>query len=84
MVSAANEQDSTAVLADADGFHAPVLPHFFLERYARAYLRELEAFAAAIEGGPVPVDGHDGRKALEAALAAKRSAEQGGAPVTLG
>jgi myo-inositol 2-dehydrogenase/D-chiro-inositol 1-dehydrogenase len=81
MVAAGNEQAITAVVADAEGFHAPVLPHFFLERYGLAYVRELEAFAAAIEGAPVPVDGHDGRAALAAALAAQRSAEQGGVPV---
>ena len=81
MAAASNEQASTTVVADAEGFHAPVLPHFFLERYAPAYVRELEAFAAAIDGGPVLVDGHDGRRALAAALAARRSAEQGGVPV---
>ena len=81
MAAAANEQSSTAVVADAEGFHGPVLPHFFLERYRPAYLRELEAFAAAIEGGPVLVDGRDGRAALTAALAARQSAEQGGMPV---
>jgi myo-inositol 2-dehydrogenase/D-chiro-inositol 1-dehydrogenase len=83
MAAAANEQASTTVVADGEGFHAPLLPHFFLERYAAAYVRELEAFAAAIDGGPVPVDGRDGRAALAAALAAKQSAEQGGAPVRL-
>ena len=83
MAAAANEQAATTVVADAEGFHAPVLPHFFLERYAQAYVRELEAFAAAIDGGPVLVDGRDGRAALAAALAAKQSAEQGGAPVRL-
>lgn len=81
MASATNEVATTTVVADAEGFHGPVLRHFFLERYAPAYVRELEAFAAAIDGAPVPVDGHDGRKALAAALAARESATQGGAPV---
>jgi myo-inositol 2-dehydrogenase/D-chiro-inositol 1-dehydrogenase len=83
MAAAANEQATTTVVADAEGFHAPVLKHFFLERYAPAYVRELEAFADAIDGGPVPVDGRDGRAALAAALAAKESAERDGAPVRL-
>jgi myo-inositol 2-dehydrogenase / D-chiro-inositol 1-dehydrogenase len=77
MVQAGNEVEHTAVVADAEGFHASVLPHFFLERYAGAYVRELEAFAAALDGGPVEVDGADGRAAVVAALAAKRSADEG-------
>jgi myo-inositol 2-dehydrogenase/D-chiro-inositol 1-dehydrogenase len=83
MVRAENEVEHTAVVANAEGFHAPVLPHFFLERYAAAFLRELESFAAALDGGPVEVDGRDGRSAVAAALAAKRSAEDGGRPVRL-
>jgi len=39
-------------------------------------VRELEAFADALDGGPVAVTGRDGRQALAAAVAAKRSAEE--------
>jgi myo-inositol 2-dehydrogenase / D-chiro-inositol 1-dehydrogenase len=77
MVEARNEVRDTTVVADANGFHAPVLPHFFLDRYAPAFVRELEAFADALEGAPVPVTGYDGRQALAAALAAMRSADEG-------
>jgi myo-inositol 2-dehydrogenase/D-chiro-inositol 1-dehydrogenase len=76
MVEARNEVQNATVVADATGFHAPTLPYFFLERYAAAFVRELEAFADALEGAPVAVTGRDGRQALAAALAAVRSAEE--------
>lgn len=72
-VSAENEVEENTVLANASGFHRRVLPRFFLERYGAAYRRELESFAAAITGGPVLVDGRDGRAAVAAAHAAHRS-----------
>jgi myo-inositol 2-dehydrogenase/D-chiro-inositol 1-dehydrogenase len=72
-----NEVQNATVVADATGFHAPALPYFFLERYAPAFVRELEAFADALDGAPVPVTGRDGREALAAALAAMRSAAEG-------
>jgi myo-inositol 2-dehydrogenase / D-chiro-inositol 1-dehydrogenase len=77
MVEARNELLHATVVADAAGFHAPTLPYFFLERYAPAFVRELDAFADALDGAPVPVTGRDGRQALAAAVAAMRSAEQG-------
>ena len=76
MVEARNEQLDTTVVADATGFHTPPLPYFFLERYAPAFVRELEAFADALDGAPVVVSGRDGRQALAAAVAAMRSAEE--------
>jgi myo-inositol 2-dehydrogenase / D-chiro-inositol 1-dehydrogenase len=75
--AARNEVTTTTVVADAEGFHEPVLPHFYLDRYADAFRRELEAFAAALDGAPVPVTGHDGRQALAASVAADRSHREG-------
>ena len=76
MVEARNEVQNRTVIADAAGFHAPTLPYFFLERYAPAFVRELDAFADALDGAPVAITGWDGRQALAAAVAAKRSAEE--------
>ena len=76
MAFAQNEVQHTGAVADAAGFHAPALPRFFLERYAEAYVRELEAFAAAMDGGPVEVTGWDGRQAVALALAAQQSAAE--------
>jgi myo-inositol 2-dehydrogenase/D-chiro-inositol 1-dehydrogenase len=77
MVAARNEVTNTTFVADADGLHEPVLPHFFADRYAAAFVRELEAFAGALDGAPVPVTGRDGRQALAAAIAAHRSWQEG-------
>ena len=50
----------------------------FLERYAEAYALELRDFVSGMrERRPPAVTGEDGRRALEIALAAGRSAEQG-------
>ncbi len=76
MAEARNELRDTTDFADAQGFHTPPLPHFFLDRYGPAYMRELEAFADALAGGPVPVTGRDGRAAVAAAEAAARSAAE--------
>ncbi len=58
--------------------------HFFLERYRAAYILELQSFVRALqEGGEVPVSGEDGLRAVELALAAKASLENGGSPVSL-
>jgi myo-inositol 2-dehydrogenase / D-chiro-inositol 1-dehydrogenase len=76
MTEARNELRDTTDVADARGFHSPPLPHFFLDRYAIAYLLELKAFAAALEGDAVPVTGQDGRAAVAAAQAAALSAAE--------
>ena len=77
MAQARNEVRHTALVADEAGLHEPALPHFFLERYAPAFVRELEAFADALDGAPVAVTARDGRQALAAAAAALRSAQEG-------
>jgi len=73
MVYAGNEVTTTAVVADGRGFHAPGLPHFFLDRYRDAYVREMESFAGALDGGPLEVSGFDARQATVAAIAAGRA-----------
>jgi len=52
--------------------------HFFLERYAESYRREMGAFVEAMQAGAPPTpDGADGRAALVLGLAAQRSLELG-------
>jgi myo-inositol 2-dehydrogenase / D-chiro-inositol 1-dehydrogenase len=75
MAQAGNELASTTIVADSEGFHAPTLPHFYMERYAPAFARELEAFAAALQGAEPEVSGLDGLAAVVAAAAAKRALE---------
>ncbi len=54
------------------------LHHFFIERYAESYLREINAFVDAIESGVAPSPSfEDGRHALVLADAAVESAASG-------
>jgi myo-inositol 2-dehydrogenase / D-chiro-inositol 1-dehydrogenase len=78
MLLADNEQSSTVRRADAAGYHTDPLPNFFLDRYGAAYVREMEAFAAAVAGTGKPIaDAVDGARAVEMAVAAERSRQEG-------
>jgi myo-inositol 2-dehydrogenase/D-chiro-inositol 1-dehydrogenase len=66
------------VLANGDGFHGAPTQHFFLERYARAYAREMEHFVASVGKGATPSPSiHDGLRAQILADAAQQSLETG-------
>lgn len=77
VVSIDNETADRHCLATADGVQGP-LPHpFFLERYAAAYLAEMQAFVDAVrEHREMPVNGHDGLMALMIGLAARESVRE--------
>jgi myo-inositol 2-dehydrogenase/D-chiro-inositol 1-dehydrogenase len=78
MVRADNVRQNTVELADTGGFHGEPLPNFFIERYARAYVDELDHFAEALAAGKVlSPSGEDGRRALALADAAVESAASG-------
>jgi len=74
---ATNVTPTTVELANAASVSVDKPLHFFLERYAEAYVRELDAFVKAVlEKRPMPVGPEDGRRALvlaEAALASLKS-----------
>ncbi len=54
------------------------LHHFFIERYAESYIREIDAFIDALEGGlPLSPCFEDGRRALLLADAAAESSKSG-------
>ncbi len=54
------------------------LHHFFIERYAESYVREIDAFVAAVDRGTAPSPSfEDGRQALILADAAVESAASG-------
>jgi myo-inositol 2-dehydrogenase/D-chiro-inositol 1-dehydrogenase len=76
LVQADNEVSSTVTVADAQGFHSPPLPHFYLDRYGPAFRRELEAFARALDGNEPEVGGRDGVAAVAAATAARRALDE--------
>ena len=73
-VVADNPKPHTAVHSGKDGDHGTPLYHFFLERYADSFVREMKAFVEAIHADRTPpVTGADGRAPVVMALAAARS-----------
>jgi myo-inositol 2-dehydrogenase/D-chiro-inositol 1-dehydrogenase len=76
-VSVDNERRDTTTFADAEGYHAPLPPTFYAERYADSYVAEMQSFVECIEAGGVPVaTGRDGRAATILALAGQRSLDE--------
>ena len=81
---AGNLHLTTVEYADAFGFHTDPLLHFFLERYALAYERELNHFLESVTTGRAPSpSGRDGLHAQRLADAAHESARTG-RPIRLG
>ncbi len=78
MLRANNVVESTLEFAGAAGIVTEKPLHFFLERYAAAYRRELDHFIHALETGTAPmVSGEDGVRALALAEAALESSRTG-------
>ena len=83
MLISDNWQATTLERWGHDGIRRDPLLHFFIDRYAESYRRELDAFVEALESSALPSIGlDDGRRALVIAEAAVRSAKTG-APVAL-
>ena len=83
MLISTNRQPTTLERWGKDGIRRDPLMHFFIDRYAESYRRELDAFVQALDTGTAPSIGiDDGRRALMIAEAAVRSAKTG-APVAL-
>ena len=84
MLKAANKLEHLVEISGEHGFTTAPNKHFFLERYADAYIAEMEAFIAAVNEGKSPnpsID--DGVAAQRLADAAAQSFETG-LPVKLG
>jgi myo-inositol 2-dehydrogenase/D-chiro-inositol 1-dehydrogenase len=78
MVASENPPAHSGVLLNQDGIRRPPLGHFFLERYMPSYVREWEAFVAALKNGEEPlVSARDARAPLVIGLAAWRSMREG-------
>jgi len=77
-VSAGNRAPDAHVLMDQAGVHEAKPLHFFLERYAEAYVIELQAFVEALLKDQEPlVTGRDGLQPVIMGLAATRSLREG-------
>jgi myo-inositol 2-dehydrogenase/D-chiro-inositol 1-dehydrogenase len=78
MAASENPLADTALVRTGAGTNAATLPYFYLERYVPSYLREWEAFVAAVSAGRTPpVTGADARAPLVLGLAAARSLREG-------
>ena len=78
MLRAENMLENTVQLATSEGFRAAPAQHFFLERYAEAYRREMAHFVSAVrDGTPVSPSIEDGLRAQVLADAAAESLEKG-------
>jgi myo-inositol 2-dehydrogenase/D-chiro-inositol 1-dehydrogenase len=78
MAASENPLSHTGIVRTAEGTRAATPPYFFLERYVPSYLREWEAFVAAVVAGEQPpVSGADARAPLAIGLAAWRSLREG-------
>ena len=74
VVMANNESETTLYTGDRNGFHSARLPHFFIQRYADAYIEEVRQFLICVrEDRPLPVSGMDGRMAVVLGMAAWKS-----------
>jgi len=72
-----NEMADTIVQADHQGFHSATLPHFFMQRYAEAYVSEMREFVECVAGDKTPpVTGRDGRLAVVLGYAAHKSRQE--------
>src|SRR3954466_8465967 len=77
MAASENPLEYSAIIRTSEGTREPTLPYFYLERYTASYVREWEAFVAALaDGAPPPVTTADARAPLVIGLAAWRSVRE--------
>jgi myo-inositol 2-dehydrogenase/D-chiro-inositol 1-dehydrogenase len=74
MAASGNPPTHAGAVLTAEGESSPVMPSFFLDRYAESYEQAWEAFVGAVrDGGEPPVGIDDARAPLVIGLAAWRS-----------
>jgi myo-inositol 2-dehydrogenase/D-chiro-inositol 1-dehydrogenase len=84
LIKANNVAENNVEIASGAGFRSAPAQHFFLERYAEAYVAEMKHFVECVVSGMTPSPGiRDGLAAQMIADAAARSLETG-IPVRLG
>lgn len=78
MIQVENNLHNRNILYNEKGIHHALPLDFFMNRYAKSYLNEMELFIDALTSGKqMPVGGADGLKATQIAYAAKMSIETG-------
>jgi myo-inositol 2-dehydrogenase/D-chiro-inositol 1-dehydrogenase len=74
---AQNKTPDLVFQSDEAGIHSALPLHFFVERYAEAYVEEMRAFVdAVLEDKTPPVTGMDARAPVVMAYAAKKSNDE--------
>lgn len=78
MIQVENNLHNRNVIYDGDGIHHSLPLDFFMDRYTKSYLKEMELFIDALTNDePMPATGKDGLQATLIAFAAKLSMETG-------
>lgn len=78
MIQVENNLHNRNVLYDGNGIHHSLPLDFFMDRYTKSYLKEMELFIDALTSDkPMPAGGKDGLEATLIAFAAKLSMETG-------
>lgn len=77
MIQVGNNHHNQNVIFDEKGIHHSLPLDFFMDRYTRSYLKEMEMFIDSLNGKDVPVGADDGVKATMIAFAARKSMEEG-------
>ncbi len=78
MIQVNNNHHNTNIISDEKGIHHSLPLDFFMDRYAKSYLNEIELFIGAlVNDTEMPVSGQDGLEATRIAVAAKTSMQQG-------
>ncbi|MGI8580789.1 MAG: inositol 2-dehydrogenase [Chitinophagaceae bacterium] len=78
MIQVNNNHHNTNVISDEKGIHHALPLDFFMDRYAKSYLKEMELFIdALVNDKEMPVSGEDGLEATLIAIAAKNSMLEG-------
>jgi len=77
LAASENPPAHCGVVRTAEGSRRPTLPYFYLERYIPSYVRQWQAFVAAVAAGVTPpVTTADARAPLVIGLAAWRSVRE--------
>ncbi len=78
MIQVNNNHHNTNIISDEKGIHHALPLDFFMDRYAKSYLKEIELFIdALVNDTEMPVSGQDGLEATRIAVAAKTSMQEG-------
>ncbi|MFT3845853.1 MAG: inositol 2-dehydrogenase [Lacibacter sp.] len=78
MIQVDNNQHNRNVLYNQSGIHYALPLDFFMDRYAKSYLNEMDFFISALNNNTdMPVGGDDALQATKIAVAAKKSMLEG-------